>query len=171
MTMRRLILALGAILMLLVPIGVIAAPDGITEADTLTQLATVRQTTAKYHDVSQAIADGYIPVSGCEEHQGLGAMGIHYLKPALAMDLDLDPLAPELLLYVPSGTGLRLVAVEYFVADVGQPHPSLFGRAFDGPMPGHTPDMPVHYDLHVWLWQANPAGIFAQWNPSLHCPS
>jgi hypothetical protein len=168
--MHKLPFVLGLILMLLTPAGVLSAPGGVTEAATLKQLAAVRQATAKYHDVSQALADGYIPVSPCEAHHGLGTMGIHYLNPALAMDLALDPLAPELLLYVPSGNGLRLVAVEYFVADVGQPHPSLFGLPFDGPMPGHTPDMPVHYDLHVWLWQANPDGMFAQWNPSLHCP-
>jgi hypothetical protein len=170
--MRRLLFPLGTLLLILVPIGVLAAPGGVTNADTHKQLAAVRQATAKYHDVSQALADGYIPVSPCDEHHGVGAMGIHYLNPELAMDLVLDPLTPEVLLYIPSGNGLRLVAVEYFVADVGQPHPVLFGQAFDGPMAGHEPAMPpelVHYDLHVWLWQANPAGIFAQWNPSLHC--
>ena len=27
--------------------------------------------------------------------------------------------------------------------------PSLFGRAFDVPMLGHSPTMPIHYDLHT----------------------
>jgi len=36
-------------------------------------------------------------------------------------------------------------------------------------MPGHFAGMPVHYDLHVWLWKHNPAGMFAEWNPGLSC--
>ncbi|HUG65708.1 MAG TPA: hypothetical protein VMK83_10860 [Gaiellaceae bacterium] len=47
--------------------------------------------------------------------------------------------------------------------------PSLFGRAFDGPMPGHNPFMPVHYDLHVWVAEHNPSGVFALFNPALSC--
>lgn len=47
--------------------------------------------------------------------------------------------------------------------------PSLFGRAFDGPMPGHNPQMPWHYELHVWAWQGNPSGLFASWNPNVSC--
>jgi hypothetical protein len=29
--------------------------------------------------------------------------------------------------------------------------------------------MPVHYDLHVWLYADNPSGLFAPFNPSLSC--
>ena len=36
-----------------------------------------------------------------------------------------------------------------------------FGRGFDGPMEGHEPGMPVHYDLHAWVWKRNPGGTFA----------
>ena len=166
--MRKLLIGISLLAMLLIPTGVGAA-TGVTDADTLQQLAPVWQATARYHNVEQALADGYIPVSGCVALPGVGAMGIHYLNPALASDLTVDPLTPEVLLYAPSGNGLRLVGVEYFVANVGQAHPSLFGRQFDGPMAGHEPGMPEHYDLHVWLWQANPAGMFAAWNPSLSC--
>jgi hypothetical protein len=31
--------------------------------------------------------------------------------------------------------------------------------------------MPIHYDLHVWLYKHNPAGTFAMWNPRVHCPA
>ena len=27
-----------------------------------------------------------------------------------------------------------------------------------------------HYDLHVWLWKKNPAGLFAPTNPDVRCP-
>ena len=36
-------------------------------------------------------------------------------------------------------------------------------------MTGHSPGMPVHYDLHVWLFDSNPDGVFAPWNPSVSC--
>jgi len=169
--MRKLLIGLATIVSLMAPLTALASPGDVTDADVLQQLAAVRQATAKYHDVNQALADGYIPASDCEKLPGVGTMGIHFLNPRLASDLTVDPLAPELLLYVPSGGRLRLVGVEYFVANVGQPHPSLFGRAFDGPMAGHSPGMPEHYDLHVWIWQAKPDGIFAQWNPTVRCGS
>ena len=64
---------------------------------------------------------------------------------------------------MPSGK-LRLGAVEYFQADADQDlatdqdRPSLFDLPFDGPMLGHEPGMPIHYDLHVWLYKHNPGG-------------
>jgi len=24
--------------------------------------------------------------------------------------------------------------------------------------------------LHVWIWRENPSGMFADWNPTVHCP-
>ncbi len=152
-----------------------AAPAD-TDADVQKGLAQVRQATAKYHDVEEALADGYLATHTCVEVPGLGGMGYHYVKPALVGDPSVNPLEPELLLYAPSGNGqLKLVGVEYFVVDADQDlstdedRPSLFGVPFDGPMPGHEPEMPVHYDLHAWVWQANPIGIFAPFNPNVHC--
>ncbi len=40
---------------------------------------------------------------------------------------------------------------------------------FQGPMAGHVAGQPWHYELHVWLWDTNPNGMFAQWNPSISC--
>lgn len=139
-------------------------------------LAKARAATAQYHDVDTALADGYIRVGECLEVPGLGAMGFHYLNPAYAADATIDPAKPELLLYVPKANGgLRLVAVEYFKADADQnattddDRPALAGVPFDGPMDGHEPGMPMHYDLHVWVWSHNPSGDFAQFNPELAC--
>jgi hypothetical protein len=137
------------------------------------QLAAVRRATVKYHDVNRALADGYVatPIKGalCVEHHHQGAMGIHYLHPGLAGDSTLDLRRPELLLYAPTPHGLRLVAVEYFVVDTGQPHPRLFGRKLDGPNSTLEPEIPRHYSLHAWVWRANPAGVFAPYNPTVHC--
>jgi hypothetical protein len=67
-----------------------------------------------------------------------------------------------------------LVGVEYvrflFGSDpTSAPPIELFGRQFDGPMPGHFPGMPWHQELHVWVWANNPDGTFARWNPAISC--
>jgi hypothetical protein len=131
---------------------------------------SVRKSLNKYRDVNVALADGYIAASPCEVLPGSGGMGIHYLHPGLASDLVSDPFKPELLLYAPNDKGgLDLLGPEYLQADAGQARPKVNGQAFDGPMPGHNPEMPVHYDLHVWLYKYNPKGLFAQWNSRVTC--
>lgn len=155
----------------------ILTSSALATADTTVdqQLAAVRAATAKYHDVSVAIADGYLPTDECAELPGVGGMGYHYVNPAL-FGMALDPLRPAILLYVPTDDGIRLGGVEYAWIDADQDlataddRPSLFGVPFDGPMPGHFPGMPVHYDLHVWIWDHNLSGTFAQWNPGVTCP-
>lgn len=138
-------------------------------------LAQARAATARYHDVEVAYADGFEPVSPCVEEPGLGVMGVHLLNQDRVVDGVLDPRAPEALLYVPGPRGLELAGVEYFQPDADQDlatdddRPSLFGTPFDGPMAAHAPGEPVHYDLHVWLWKHNPAGLMAPFNPSLTC--
>lgn len=136
-------------------------------------LARLRQDLAPYKDVSRALADGFVPVSECTESPE-GGMGVHFLHPARAM-APVDPAKPAILLYSPTPTGYELMGAEWFAVDADQDlsthddRPSLWGRPFDGPMPGHDAAMPVHYDLHVWLYDNNPAGIFAPWNPSTGC--
>lgn len=168
--MKRLIFTgLIAILLLSSFSGLAFAAPGVTDDAVLKELAAVRKATAKYHDVTVAEADGFIQASACTAVPGLGGMGIHYVNFG-RMDLSVNALEPEVLLYAPTADGLKLVGVEYFMPYVPVfPVPQLFGRPFDGPMPGHDEHMPVHYDLHVWLWQANPTGIFSIWNPNVGC--
>lgn len=165
-------LALAALVVALVGIVTAAAspPD---------ELQAVKAATARYHSFAQAQADGYtIAGEPCVAAPGLGAMGIHAVNPALIADPAINPTQPEILLYLPKANGrLELIGVEYLKVDADQnlatdaDRPSVFGQPFDGPMPGHTPTMPIHYDLHVWFWADNPAGMFARFNPSLSCPS
>ena len=49
--------------------------------------------------------------------------------------------------------------------------PQLFGQTFQGPMPGHIPGMPWHYDLHAYIYKKNPLGTFVPFNPNLSCGS
>lgn len=138
-------------------------------------LQHAKAATARYHSLGQAVADGYVLASPCASSP-LGGMGFHYENHALMNDPAIDPDRPEILLYAPGPSGsLQLVGIEYWRADsdgnatTASDRPSLFGVPFNGPMPGHHPGMPVHYDLHVWLWQANPTGMFAQFNPEVTC--
>lgn len=169
--MRRIPFIVAIIALFTVGVAVAFARSGSLPKE----LQDVRSAVAKYHDVNVALAAGYIPASPCEQTPA-GAMGIHYMKPAL-LGPGLDPLNPEVLLYMPQKNGsLQLVGVEYFQVDAdqdlstSQDRPFLFGRGFDGPMLGHNPQMPIHYDLHVWVVEQNPSGVFAQWNPSIRCP-
>ena len=152
--------------------AIATAGDGALPAE----LQDVRAASARYHSVEQATRDGYVQASPCESSPA-GAMGQHWVNFALMADPAIDPLRPEVLLYLPDANGnLKLVAVEYLKFDADgslltdDDRPFFFGQPFDGPMPGHNPGMPVHYDLHVWVAEHNPNGVYAQWNPALRCP-
>jgi hypothetical protein len=140
-------------------------------------LRRARAATRRFRDVKVAREAGYAATGECAQDPKYGGMGIHYANEELLADGELDVTKPEVLVYQPMPSGrLRLGAVEYFQADADQDlatdpdRPYLFGLPFDGPMLGHEPGMPIHYDLHVWLYRHNPAGLFAAWNPRVHCP-
>ena len=139
-------------------------------------LDKVKAATKRYKDVGVALRDGYLASDHCEEKPGVGAMGYHYINPQFFGDRRIRPLHPEELLYLPTRSGgRRLGGVEYARADADQDlstdsdRPDFYGRRFDGPMAGHFPGQPIHYDLHVWLFQDNPKGVFARYNPKASC--
>ena len=123
-------------------------------------LAPVRTATARYHQPAAARAAGYDLIPGldhCFESPGVGAMGFHYID-AASLDLELDALRPEAMVYAPGPNGvLTLAAVEYIVP------------AADWDAAGHTEppsvlDHSLHlnaalgvYVLHAWIWQHNPS--------------
>ena len=167
-----------AILGLLVAIvGATAASAVLAKAGPLpSDVQAVRGAVARYHSYAQAVRDGYSVVGEPCVSSPAGTMGFHATNAALMADDAIDPLRPEILLYVSRAGGkLELVGIEYWKADAdgslatADDRPSLFGAPFDGPMPGHNPAMPVHYDRHVWLWEANPNGLFAPFNPAISC--
>jgi len=127
----------------------------------------VRQATARFNSIEQARRAGYEEASPCVEVPGLGVMGVHFVNEGL-VDPVFDPLAPEALLYFPGEDGYRLIAVEYIVIDVEQPAPTFEQQAFDV---GGTPIPVSHWSLHLWLYEHNPAGTFAAFNPDLVCPA
>lgn len=148
--------------------------------------AAARAATAAFHDLNAAKAAGYSVVVAdlagltcIADPSGAGGMGVHYLNPAL-LDGSVSATTPELLVYAPDRHGtLRLVALEYLVlkADWDAAHggpgaapPSLFGQAFDLTLAGNRYGLPDFYSLHAWIWDPNPSGMFAEWNPRVTCP-
>ena len=169
-------------------------PSGITETTTTlgvaalahasggpsavnADLAQLRRLVAPYHNVDKALADGYVLESVCVSDPLLGAMGFHAPNLTLRNDAEISLLQPDVLVYERTPNGkFRLNAVEYFVlkstwdaahGGAGAAPPVLFGQ--NVPLSDHPP-FGQHYELHVWLFQHNPSGIFALWNPTVSCP-
>lgn len=178
------------ILLLTAACWLIAQPDlhaqapGGSPSPLPPELEKVRSALDKYQDPIVAVHDGYFSTLGCvaylagggpgEVPNPAGGMGVHFFNVAL-LGPTVDPLRPQVLVYEPRGDKLRLVAAEWFVplSTGTKERPQLFGQPFDGPMAGHHPLMPSmlhHYDLHVWLWKKNPAGMFSPTNPNVKCP-
>jgi hypothetical protein len=147
------------------------------------ELVQVRANLDKYRDPIVAVHDGYLSSVACVAyakgsegtmHYAPGGMGVHFLNFQL-IGKPLDPARPQVLIYEPDGDRLRLAAAEWFVPveAAGSARPTILGHELQGPMEGHDPLQPKgmhHYDLHVWLWQHDPAGTFEPTNPDVTCP-
>lgn len=123
-----------------------------------------------------------------------GAMGVHYIR----MDLlgitappnprvngngtHIDFRRPAVVIYEPQADGsMELVAVENLVFKqswhaAGHTAPPAYqGVAFDDMTddPATALDeahnFEPHYDRHVWLYRANPNGMFTPFNPAVSC--
>ncbi len=186
-------LLVAALVMIFMAPVVLAAP-GAPGSGVNKELAAVRKATAKYHDVSRAVADGYEQLSG-----HVPGMGAHFVNFGL-METPFDLTEPEILLYsLTEGNKPKLVAVEYVVAG---PEPGDLAGDFDvwvlhlaschyedefeveetSPLacpttsppwngnPGGAPLVLWHPDLwalHTWIWRGNPDGVFAARNPNV----
>jgi len=182
----RCLLVAALAMAFLAPISVGRAQEGAPGSAVALppELEGVRTALDKYRDPIVAVHDGYLSTVGCVEYpsgggEGAmqyapGGMGVHFLNLQF-IGPTLDPAKPQVLIYEPDGDKLRLVAAEWFVpvGAAGPVRATIFGKELEGPMEGHKPLMPEglhHYDLHVWLWKANPAGVFAPTNATVKCP-
>lgn len=123
----------------------------------------------------------------------LGAMGVHYFRPDLlglagdkprvhGMGMHMDFMKPAVLIYEPQADGSqKLVAIENLVwakpwKEAGNKEAPSF-RGFDY---YYMQDNPLteadeahgfepHYELHFWLYQDNPSGMFSPFNPTVSC--
>ena len=160
------------------------ATQGVNVETCAKDAAAARAAIDKYRDINRATLDGFVQMTGCES-SALGAMGEHWARLDRMIDPTLDVTKPEILLYLPTAKGRVLMGAEYEQTALfgGLPawgpwqpsgavsaRPSLFGgKAFDGPMAGHAPEQPWHYDLHVYTLVDNPAGLFAPWTSGVRC--
>ena len=165
------LLTLGAGLILL---G--GATSGIAQKATPTPMTLVeaaRQATAPFQDPASAEAAGYVHMQGCVSGPLEGAMGMHYVNVDL-IDGELDAAKPEILIYAPQDGSMKFVGVEYFVtvddwAATHEGSPELMGQLFHyAGAPNRYGDPPA-FELHVWIGQDNPHGMFADWNPTVSC--
>lgn len=125
---------------------------------TLVQLEAVRSATARFLDEQVAIAEGYVDISLFYPN-----MGHHYLKTEL-LDEVFELEKPELLVYAddPCSGARRLVAVEY-AAPVALLKDAPVG--FVGGDDKWTVNQQFQlWTLHAWLFEYNPAGVFAAYN-------
>lgn len=164
------LLALAAIAALVIPAVALAAAGNGSD------LASVRAATARFHTYSVAEAAGYGALHMCtDENSGLGAMGQHYVRGDLLGDLAFDLAQPEVLVYEPMPNGhQRLVAVEFVEFQepwdaVHDDPPQLFGRELQLVPSPNRYGVPAFYQIHVWLWKSNPAGLFSNWNERVSC--
>lgn len=132
-------------------------------------LAALRRVTASFHNFATASKAGWsTQITPCmTDPGGAGGMGFHYGNTAL-IDGTASVETPQLLLYEPEKNGkLRLVAVEYIIPYTFHPRsaapPVLFGQQFQ------QVDAFELWGLHAWVWENNPSGIFAPWNPRVGC--
>jgi hypothetical protein len=169
--MRRIAIPVAVVAVIVLILPAIAIAGGVGS-----ELARVRAATARFHELDVALAEGYGPLHTCtDEESGLGAMGQHYVKGTVVGDTVFDLAQPEVLVYEPTANGrMRLVAVEFVVfadawAQVSSSPPTLFGRQLALVPEPNRYGVPAFYQIHVWLWKSNPAGMFSDWNERVSC--
>ena len=173
-TVRRSI-ALTAVLT-----AVVAAASATSYANDNhgSELAEVRAATSQYHRHQVAVDEGLFELADqagltcIEDPGGAGAMGTHWVSGGRVGDGQISATEPEVLLYDMSKQQPRLLAVEYvvFVDDWdGTDPPMLFGHEFHLVEAGNRYGLPAFYELHAWIWQHNPNGMFEDWNPRIDC--
>ena len=184
----RTALTAVALTLALVSAAVAASPPSAPEE----VVAEVRRATARYLDIANARADGYVQTSGMEARHGY-----HFVQPtaqarALATGT-LELAAPPVLLYVERDGVWQLAGVEYALPSVPATSPlpaaawhrheaSCHYRDFREiaaatarDCPARHPDSgeifvawhPTLATAHVWAWYPNPDGPFAETNAFL----
>lgn len=138
----------------------------------------VRAATQRYKDINVAISEGWVPATPCVSGPNEGAMGVHFVLPERVGDGALRADQPEALIYEPlPGGKLRLVGVEFIViaehwnTQNPEAQPTLEGHLLNLVGEPNRYRLPAFYELHVWAWERNLDGSFADWNRAVSCDS
>jgi len=130
--------------------------------------ARVRAATAPYRTLDSAVTAGYAAsVAECLADETHGAMGFHHINRGY-LDSKLEVERPEILLFEKRADGTyALNGVEYIVPYRAWPPdstpPKIMGRELY-----KSDDLKLWY-MHMWVWNRNSAGLFANWNPAVKC--
>lgn len=156
-------------------------------------LAALRQLTVKFHDLDVATDAQYALFSnertspdGCISDLKEGGMGYHYGRLNNLGDDAVELLDPEFLVYAPTdappvnGTARRrLAAFDYFIPysptwpgpdDQTFKRPPSFADFLSTRGLGDVAFAPSRFGgwmIHIWLWENNPDGLFANFNTAV----
>ncbi len=137
----------------------------------------VRSATARYLDINVALGEGFVPATPCVSGPNAGAMGVHLVLPARIGSGALNAEQPQALIYEPRVDGaMRLVGVEFIVLEsvwaAKNPAgsvPALEGNLLNYVGAPNRYGLPAFYEIHVWAWEQNPQGSYADWNTRVTC--
>jgi len=130
-----------------------------------------------FGNISVPLGMGWIRATPCVSGPQTGAMGVHVVSPERLGDAVLDPAKPEALIYEPQGNSYyQLVGVEFivFAAKWAEANPSGPAPRVDGHLMNYVgaPNrygLDPFYEIHVWAWENNPLGTFADFNSRVTC--
>jgi hypothetical protein len=130
-----------------------------------------------FGDIKVPLGMGWIRATPCVSGPQSGAMGVHIASLERLGDGVLDPYKPEALIYEPLGNGYyQLVGVEFIVfaakwaeANPGGPAPRVDGHLMNYVGAPNRYGLDPFYEIHVWAWENNPLGTFADFNTRVTC--
>ena len=168
--------------------------SSLSQSASAQTLNALVQFSAPFHDVDAAEDALYslftfpplTAADGCVSDAREGGMGYHYTRGNNLGDDSVSLLDPEFLVYAPKDAPrkngearTRLAAFDYFIpysAKWPGPDDPNFHRAptlHDFSTMSELPDIafaPSRFNgwmFHIWLWEHNPDGMFANWNTSV----
>ena len=145
--------------------------------DSTPLIEKVHNATERFTDINVALADGWVRATPCVSGPDAGAMGVHLVLPSRLASGVLKPEDPEALIYEPLANGaMRLVGVEFIVLESvwakNNPRggvPALDGNLLNYIAAPNRYGLPAFYEMHVWAWEHNPKGSYADWNTHVTC--
>lgn len=169
---QRALWALTVLLPLTVPLAALADDDSTPLMD------KVHNATERYTNINVALSEGWVTATPCVSGPDTGAMGVHLVLPARISSGVLNPAQPQALIYEPMKNGaMRLVGVEFIILEsvwTSSNPPAGATPALDGNLLNYiaAPNrygLPAFYEMHVWAWEHNPKGVYADWNTHVTC--
>jgi hypothetical protein len=175
MNISKPILRTLCALTILSPFGMLSVARA--NGDTTPLIDTVHNATARYIDINVAFAEGWVTATPCVSGPDTGAMGVHLVLQSRISAGLLNAEEPEALIYEPMANGaMRLVGVEFIVLasvwasnNPGGGVPALDGNLLNYIAAPNRYGLPAFYEMHVWAWEHNPKGSYADWNTHVTC--